>query len=226
MSDLTASLLARLDEVLLPAADPVRAEGQAAYMKNQFPFLGLPSPALRKLERAALAGLPPPTEDDLRSIVSALWVRDQREFQYVACSYLTRHVAVPRPGFLTTARSLVTTKSWWDTIDPIATRFVGGLVTRHPSLVLEMDAWSRDDNMWVVRTAILHQLHYGAATDTERLFGYCAAQAGHRDFFVRKAIGWALRQYARTDPEAVRSFVEANRSSLSGLSVREATKHL
>jgi 3-methyladenine DNA glycosylase AlkD len=226
MTDLTASLLSRLDEVLLPAADPERAAGQAAYMKDQFPFLGLPSPALKKLERAALAGLPPPSEDDLRSIALALWARDQREFQYVACSYLTRHVTVPGPAFLTTVRSLVTTKSWWDTIDPIATRFVGGLVTRHPSLALEMDSWARDDNLWVVRTAILHQLHYGAHTDVSRLFGYCAAQAGHRDFFVRKAIGWALRHYARTDPSAVREFVEAHRSSLSGLSVREATKHL
>ncbi len=80
--------------------------------------------------------------------------------------------------------------------------------------------------MWLVRTAILHQLHYGEATDTERLFRYCAAQAGHRDFFVRKAIGWALRHYARTDPAAVREFVTAHGGELSPLSVREATKHL
>jgi 3-methyladenine DNA glycosylase AlkD len=224
MSDLTATLLERLDKLLLPAADPVRAEGQAAYMKGQFPFLGLASPTLRKLERAALAGLPPPSESDLRSIVRALWSREQREFQYVACSCLTRHVAVPGPGFLTTARELVTTKSWWDTIDPIATRFVGGLVTRHPSLVAEMDAWARDDNLWVVRTAILHQLHYGAATDVDRLFGYCAAQAGHRDFFVRKAIGWALRDLAKSDPAWVRRFLAEH--ELSPLSRREAAKHL
>ena len=89
-----------------------------------------------------------------------------------------------------------------------------------------MDAWSADDNMWLVRTAILHQLHYGAATDAERLFGYCTRQAGHPDFFVRKAIGWALRHYARTDAEAVRGFLAAHRHELSPLSVREAAKHL
>ncbi|MCY1138827.1 DNA alkylation repair protein [Actinoplanes sp. Pm04-4] len=226
MTDLTATLLERLDEHLLPAADPVRAEAQAAYMKNHFPFLGLPAPALQKLERAALKGLPAPSEDDLRSIVLALWGRDQREFQYVACSYLVRQVAVPGAGFVPTLRTLITTKSWWDTVDALATRFTGGLVSRHPSLVAVMDEWSADENMWLVRTAILHQLHYGEATDTDRLFGYCEAQAGHRDFFVRKAIGWALRHYARTDPAAVRAFVEAHRSTLSGLSVREATKHL
>ncbi|MBM2615409.1 DNA alkylation repair protein [Actinoplanes sp. LDG1-06] len=219
-------LLERLDERLLPAADPVRAAGMAKYMKNQFPFLGLPAPVLQKLEKAALTGLPHPSEDELEAAARALWDRPQREYQYVACAYLIRHMDVPGPGFIEVVRDLVTTKSWWDTIDPLATRFTGGLVRRHPALSEVMDAWSADDNMWLVRVAILHQLHYGADTDTDRLFGYCTAQAGHRDFFVRKAIGWALRHYARTDPDAVRAFVEKQRSALSGLSIREATKHL
>ncbi|GAA0465131.1 hypothetical protein Ade02nite_48250 [Paractinoplanes deccanensis] len=219
-------LIPRLDAHLRPAADPVRAAAQAKYMRDQFPFLGLAAPTLQRLERAALAGLPPPTEDDLRAVAPALWQRDEREYQYVACSYLARHVGVPGPGFLDVVRTLVTTKSWWDTVDPLATRVAGGLVRRHPELAAEMDKWARDDNMWVVRVAILHQLHYGAATDTDRLFGYCRAQAGHRDFFVRKAIGWALRQYARTDPEAVRAFLAENRARLSALSIREAAKHL
>jgi 3-methyladenine DNA glycosylase AlkD len=98
-------------------------------------------------------------------------------------------------------------------------------VHAHPALVVSMDAWSADENMWLVRTAILHQLHYGQATDTDRLFGYCERQATHPDFFVRKAIGWALRHYARTDPAAVRAFV-ATTPSLSPLSRREAMKHL
>ncbi|MBL7256717.1 DNA alkylation repair protein [Paractinoplanes lichenicola] len=219
-------LLIRLDERLRPAADPTRAAGMAAYMKNQFEFLGLPAPVLQKLAKAAQTGLPRPTPEELRTIALELWSRPQREYQYVACSYLVRHVDVPGADFITTVRTLVTTKSWWDTIDPLATRFTGGLVKRHRALVDAMDEWSRDDNMWLVRVAILHQLHYGADTDEERLFAYCAAQAGHRDFFVRKAIGWALRHYARTAPHEVRTFVEAHRSVLSGLSIREATKHL
>ncbi|MEU8821024.1 DNA alkylation repair protein [Actinoplanes sp. NPDC048796] len=219
-------LLPRLDALLRPAADPARAAAQAKYMRDQFPFLGLASPALRKLERAALAGRPKPAEDELRADALALWQRDEREYQYVACSYLARHVDVPGPGFLDVVRTLVTTKSWWDTVDPLATRFTGDLVRRHPSLSTAMDQWAADDNKWVVRTAILHQLHYGADTDTDRLFAYCRAQSGHRDFFVRKAIGWALRQYARTAPDAVRAFVSENHARLSGLSIREATKHL
>ena len=136
-----------------------------------------------------------------------------------------RHATQPGPGFLATVETLVTTRSWWDTVDPLATRVTGGIVARHQTAVSTMDKWAADDNMWLARTAILHQLHFKEKTDTERLFGYCTALAEHKDFFIRKAIGWALRQYARTDPDAVREFVAAT-PHLSALSVREATKHL
>jgi 3-methyladenine DNA glycosylase AlkD len=221
VTDLPATLLARLDAGFSTSRDPARAEAMARYMRGQFPYFGLPAPALRTLERVAFAGLPEPTADDLRMIAVSCWERPEREFHYVACDYLRKHP----PESLTLIRGLITTKSWWDTVDPLATRITGGLVRRHPELAAEMDAWSRDDNVWLVRTAILHQLHYGEATDTSRLFAYCTRQAGHKDFFVRKAIGWALRQYARTDPAAIRDFVLAT-PSLSPLSVREATKHL
>lgn len=226
MTDLAASLLERLDHRIGAARDPVRAAAMAAYMRDQFPFAGVPAPVLRSVERAAFAGLPRPAEADLRAVAGECWSRPEREFQYAACDYLRRHPTVPGPGFLPVLRDLITTKSWWDTVDTLATRIVGDLVRRHPPLTAEMDAWSAGDDMWLVRTAILHQLHYGTATDTGRLFGYCARQAGHRDFFVRKAIGWALRHHARTDPEAVRGFVASHRDSLSPLSIREAMKHL
>jgi 3-methyladenine DNA glycosylase AlkD len=226
VSDLTAELLKRLDDRFAAARDPTRAAAMRAYMRDQFRYVGLPAPQLRAIERIVFAGLAAPTESDLREFTLACWQRPEREFQYVACDYLRTHVGVPEPSFMPIARQLITTRPWWDTVDALATRFVGGLVQRHPALVTTMDEWSTEPDMWLVRTAILHQLHYGPATDTARLFGYCERQAGHRDFFVRKAIGWALRHYARTDPEAVRAFVEANRSHLSPLSVREATKHL
>jgi 3-methyladenine DNA glycosylase AlkD len=224
VSSLPGSLLDRLDARFEAARDPERARAMTAYMRDQFPFLGLPAPRLRAVSRLVLAGLPAPSADDLRVVALACWERPEREFQYFACDYLRAHVAVPGPDFLAVTRTLIVTKPWWDTVDALATRFVGDLVRRYPALVTAMDAWSADENMWLVRTAILHQLHYGAATDTTRLFGYCTAQAGHHDFFVRKAIGWALRQYARTDPEAVRGYLSGHR--LSPLSVREASKHL
>ncbi|GID95024.1 DNA alkylation repair protein [Amorphoplanes digitatis] len=223
---LADELLDRLVREFGAARDPERAVGAAAYMRDQFAFLGLPAPAQRALARKVLAGLPAPTEEELRTVVLACWELEEREYQYFACDWLRRHVAVPGPDFLATARMLITAKSWWDTIDPLATRFVGGLVRRHPELSARMDAWSADENKWLIRTALLHQLHYGAETDTDRLFGYCTRQAGHPDFFVRKAIGWALRHYARTDPDAVRRYLAQHRDVLSPLSVREAAKHL
>jgi 3-methyladenine DNA glycosylase AlkD len=226
VTSLAGSLLDRLGTRFEEARDPERAAAMTAYMRGQFPFLGLPAPRLRALSRTVLSGLPAPTPADLRVIAPACWERPEREFQYFACDYLRAHVAVADAEFLTVARCLITTKPWWDTVDALATRFVGDLVRRHPALVTEMDAWSAADDMWLVRTAILHQLHYGTATDTARLFGYCTAQAGHRDFFVRKAIGWALRHYARTDPDAVRHYLADHGDRLSPLSVREASKHL
>ncbi|WP_306209295.1 DNA alkylation repair protein [Actinoplanes sp. RD1] len=220
------ALLDRLTSVFGEARNPERAGPAAAYMRDQFPFLGLAAPAQRSLARSVVAGLAAPSEEQLRQVVLGCWRLPEREYQYFACDYLRAHAAVPGPGFLATIRALVTTKSWWDTVDPLATRVVGALVTRHPALRTELDAWAGDDNLWLVRTAILHQLHHGAATDTGRLFGYCTRQAGHPDFFVRKAIGWALRHYARTDPDAVRAYLAEHRSELSPLSVREAAKHL
>ena len=226
MTDLADDVLTRLVPALAAHRDPARAQGQGAYMRDRFPFLGLTTAARRAVDRAVLVGLPRPGEDDLRAIALRCWELPEREYQYFACDLLRAHQRVTGPGFLDPLRALITTKSWWDTVDPLATGVVGGLVRRYPELAAAMDEWSADQDLWLVRTAILHQLHYGAGTDAERLFDYCTRQAAHQDFFVRKAIGWALRHYARTDPAAVRAYVDAHRDRLSPLSVREATKHL
>ncbi len=222
---LSRTVLDRLTLVYGAAADPAEAGPMGAYMREAFPFLGIKSTKRRELAKQILRGLPAPVEADLRAVALACWAQPAREYQYFAVDWLVRHAALPGPGFLTTVETLVTTRSWWDTVDALATRVTGGIVARHASAVSTMDKWVADDNVWLARTALLHQLHYKADTDTERLFGYCAALAGHRDFFIRKAIGWALRQYARTDPDVVRAYVERT-PQLSGLSVREATKHL
>ncbi|HCT76954.1 MAG TPA: DNA alkylation repair protein [Micromonosporaceae bacterium] len=196
----------------------------AAYMRDQFPFLGIPSPRLKALVRSA--AFPKPTEASLRAQVMELWELPEREFQYVALTQLREHANLCGPGFIDVTRHLVVTKSWWDTVDELAAHVVGVLVQNHPQLVATMDHWIDDENMWLARTAILHQNRYKTLTDSERLFRYCEKQMAHKDFFIRKAIGWALREYAYTDPEAVRAFVRANEGTLSGLSKREALKNL
>lgn len=224
-SDLAASILDRLGAAFTAAADPARATAMAAYMRDQFPFLGIPGPAQKSIARSVLTGLPRPVEADLRDVALGCWALEHREYQYFACSYLRRHVRLAGPGFLTTARHLVVTKPWWDTVDALAAHVVGPLVLATPALASTMDEWLTSDDLWLARTALLHQLAAKERTDAARLFHYCAVRAGHTDFFIRKAIGWALREYAKTDPAAVRRFV-GEHPELSGLSVREALKHL
>jgi 3-methyladenine DNA glycosylase AlkD len=223
---LATTILARLGEIYPAAADPVRAVGVRAYMRDQFEHLGITNPRLTELNRDVLAGLGKPTEADLVDVALGCWAKPEREYQYFACTYLRRYVGVGSPSLLSTARALITTKSWWDTVDTLAAHTVGPLVMAHPKLADTMDVWVMDENMWVARTAILHQIRYKARTDGERLFRYCTTQASHKDFFIRKAIGWALREYAHTDPDAVRAYVEERRAILSPLSIREASKHL
>lgn len=222
-SRLAAEIVARLRAAFEPAADPVRAAGTAAYLRNQFPLLGLPTPERRRLVAGALAGLAPPSEAELAAVARALWAEPEREFQHTACDYLRAHVKVAGSSFIEVVRELVTTKSWWDTVDSLAAHTAGPLVRRHPDLTPVMDAWAADADFWVARTAILHQLGFKAATDADRLFRYCRLRASDREFFLRKAVGWALRQYAAVDARAVEDFVRST-PELSGLSVREAMK--
>jgi 3-methyladenine DNA glycosylase AlkD len=196
----------------------------SAYLRGQFPFLGIPAPQVRILARQALAGEVAPDEDRLREVALACWALPEREYQYVACGYLRRYGVRCSAGLLPTLATLITTKSWWDTVDALASTVVGPLVLRHPELLDTLDGWIAGDELWLIRTALIYQLGYRERTDPQRLFGYCRLRAGHPDFFIRKAIGWALRQYAKTDPDAVRAFVAT--TALSGLSRREALKNL
>jgi 3-methyladenine DNA glycosylase AlkD len=194
----------------------------AAYMRGQFAYLGIPEPARRKLDRAALRDLPAPSPADLVDLVQGAWALLSRELQYAAIDYLGRNITRAGPELLTpTVESLLTTKAWWDTVDGLRSAAVGPLVARHGELVAVLDRWIDADDQWLVRSALIHQLGYGAATHADRLFDYCARRSADDRFFVRKAIGWALRQYSKVDATAVRSFV-AEHPELSGLSRREA----
>jgi len=220
----TSALVERLRTTFTAAADPERGAGMASYMRDQFGFLGLPTPERRALARTVLAGAPAYGEDELAAIALACWELPEREYQYFACDLLVKRVKTLTGAFVPTLRHLVVTKSWWDTIDALAARVAGGLVRADPGLVKVMDEWIEEEDLWLVRVAILHQLLYRSATDAERLFRYCERRSGESFFFVRKAIGWALREYAKTDADAVRAFVA--RTELSPLSKREALKNV
>ncbi|MFD3756964.1 DNA alkylation repair protein [Streptomyces sp. NPDC058622] len=225
-SALADTLLDRLTGAYADAADPVRAAAMAAYMKDVSPFLGIPTPLRRELSKAVTKDTPAPREADCAALALRCWTLAEREYRYFAVDYLRRHVSRCSSALLPVVRHVVVTDPWWDTVDLLAAHTVGPLVAADPALKAVMDEWIGDEDLWLARTALLHQLRHKDATDTGRLFGYCRRQAAHPDFFIRKAIGWSLREYARTDPDAVRAFVEAERSRLSPLSVREALKNL
>ncbi len=225
-SALADTVLERLTATYASAADPVRAAAAQAYVKDVAPFLGIPTPARRALSRTVLEGTPRPDEADCTAIALRCWRLPEREYHYFAVDYLRRHVGRCSSGLLPVARHLVTTVSWWDTVDALAAHVVGGLVAADPKLTADMDAWIADDDLWVARTALLHQLRYKERTDTSRLFAYCLRQSAHPDFFIRKAIGWCLREYTKTDPEAVRDFLARERGTFAPLSVREALKNI
>lgn len=205
-----------LDEI----ADP------EAYMRHQFEFLGVATPDRRAASKTAIRLAKKSNPSELIEFAQLCWAQSEREFQNIGADILRAGAKQLQPSDLPAVRALIETKSWWDTIDSLAPWTVGIMVRSHPGLVDEMDKWIADPNIWVARSAILHQLSYKDDTDAERLFRYVASRASDTEFFIRKASGWALRQYARFDTEAVVDFVEAHDDQLSGLTKREALKHL
>jgi 3-methyladenine DNA glycosylase AlkD len=216
-----------VQSTLEPHRDAEKAAPMERYMKNRFLFLGLKRPEFQPLVKPLLAAAKPVADEAwLAETARLLWALPEREYQYTALDLLARYEKRLTATSLPLLRELIVTNSWWDSVDGVVGTVLSPLTLRLPALQVSMDAWSRDDNFWLRRAAILHQLKHHKATDSARLFAYCLANATDPEFFIRKAIGWALRTYAYTDPLAVRAFVEANKTQLSGLSVREALKHL
>jgi 3-methyladenine DNA glycosylase AlkD len=218
-------LVERFGRAIEAGRDPVRAVRMAAYMRDQFPFAGIAAPELAVIYREAAAGLPPPVvEADVTAAALACWELPEREYQHLGGAHLRRHAGLLGPASVGALERLVTTKSWWDTVDELATHVAGTMVARHPALRTVMERWVTSENLWLARVAILHQERWKQRTDAGLLFDFCLRRAGDREFFLRKAIGWALRSYAKTDPDAVAAFLAEHGDRLSGLSRREAQR--
>ncbi len=218
-------LVADLRTALQEVADPATAAGMRAYMRDRFEFVGVKTPERRRASKQLVTASKRLDLDQLLGLVDELREQPHREFHYVASDVLRANDRRLPPEWIEPIRRWITTDAWWDTVDAIASPTVGTMVRSHPDLVDVMDEWI-DGELWLARTAIIHQLRFGDDTDEERLFRYARRRAGDPDFFIRKGIGWALRQYARTAPDAVRTFVDAHVDELAPLTIREATKHL
>jgi 3-methyladenine DNA glycosylase AlkD len=212
------------------AADPARAPAMQAYMKSEMPYYGVRLPDVRRICRPIFAAHPLSSEGALDETVAELFVSATRREERYAAIDLAGHRLYrshQNPDRIPLYRRLVVEGRWWDTVDAIAPGLIGPILLSHPEEVRPTVVdWATDDDMWLRRTAIIVQLGAKARTDLELLATTIDANSADPEFFVRKAIGWALRQYARTDPEWVRAFVDARETQLSGLSKREARKHL
>jgi 3-methyladenine DNA glycosylase AlkD len=222
------SFLATLRAALRAHADPVKATPMQAYMKSTMPYLGITSTPLASLCRTHLTAHQFATFARWRDVTLTLWrTADYREERYVAIA-MTRHRlydAHQRLDALPMYRELIVTGAWWDYVDVIASHQIGGLLRRHPQeMAKTLRAWSHGEDMWLRRSAIIAQLHFGRDLDRQLLYDCIEPSIDSREFFLRKALGWALRQHARTDPREVLRYVKLHRTRLSGLSKREALK--
>lgn len=227
-------LQAALRSALAALADPERAVAQQRYMKSQMPCYGVGTAAMRRAARAVFAVHRLPDARAWREAAAMVWREAEHREERYAVIELLRSPAYREwaadPGNLPMLKEFVTTGAWWDLVDDLAAHCVGAVLRAHRAEVTPIiRAWSREDHLWVRRTAILSQLTFKATVDADLLAYAIEGSIADSDFFARKAIGWALRSYARASAETagwVRAYVAANADRLSGLSRREALKHL
>ncbi len=210
---------------LVLLADDSEAITMAAYMKSVAPFLGVRSPERRRALRAAWRSLDAPTNDELGDACLALVAQREREYHYAASDLIDTYLASTNETFLVEyVADLLTTTSWWDTVDGLGSSAVSPLCWRYDASEL-VHSWSDSSNLWLNRAAIQHQRGWKKNTDIAFVLSICDAHSRSREFFVAKAIGWALRDIARLDPDSARRFV-SERPHLHPVAVREARRGL
>ena len=223
----TRMCVAYVQSTLAEQTNPEKAKGMQAYMKTEMPFYGVQKPARSEILRHIKREFAPANREEYEDLVTAVWQLPHREEKYLAQGIAAAFRQFIVPDSLPIYERFIDEGAWWDFVDEAATHMIRRLVLNYPNQTWPVvDTWIGDDNMWRRRAAIICQIGAKERTDTERLFAFCAARAHEREFFMRKAIGWALREYAKTDPEAVAAFVNTHEEELSALSYREASKHI
>lgn len=209
------------------AKNPIIAAPMSAYMKHHFPFHGITSKHRESLLKELINKENLPPYADLQKICYQLWQLPEREYTYAALSLLSKYSKSLVPSDILWIIDLITQKSWWDTVDTLAGNILSTLINRFPeTLWPNFQPLTESDNFWLNRTAIIVQLKSRGNTDTDFLTSAILPHMHNKEFFLRKAIGWSLRQYARYNPQWVIDFVNQYDDHLSGLSKREALKRL
>jgi 3-methyladenine DNA glycosylase AlkD len=223
-------LLPALRKALQKAADPARAPAMQAYMKSVMPYHGLSVPLLRKVCKAAFIDVQFESASQWQALVLDIWRGARfREERYAAVCLTgdKRARTFQTPSAMKMYEELIVTGAWWDYVDDIASHRVGPILRDYPApMRRKMLAWSKSNNLWKRRTSILCQLGFKAETDLDLLYACIEPSLDSREFFLQKGIGWALRQYAWTDPDEIERYVRLNHARLSALSRREALKNI
>ena len=215
--------VAAVHQVFAAHADPVNAKGQKAYMKQKFDYFGLKSPLRKELQKPFLQKAKLPDQAALYSTIQELWQLRQRECQYFAQELLLKYSRSYTNTELELMEYMAGTKSWWDTVDFIASNCMGRYFLANPAEIRPVTGrWMDSGNMWLQRCTLLFQLKYKDQLDTNLLEEYINRLLGSKEFFINKAIGWALRQHSKTDPAWVQEF--ADRTPLAPLSRKEALR--
>ena len=205
-------------------ANEKKAAEMSAYMRDLFPFLGIPKPERAKLQKEFIKAAKKEDTVDW-SFIEECWQLPEREFQYLALEYLRAKQAQLGADDVPRLRSLAIEKSWWDSIDQLD-RIIGDIALNCPKVNKILLKWSEDKNFWLRRIAIDHQLMRKEKTDTDLLEKILVNNLGQTEFFINKAIGWSLREYSKINPDWVRCFIEKYKEQMVPLSIREASKYL
>lgn len=216
--------LLEIIDCLEARADNVRALDMSKYMKNKFEFFGVGAPDRNEIWKPYFKEAKKTKKIDW-NFIEICFKHDKRECQYTAAYYLKYMQKFLVEDDILKLKELVLTKSWWDTVD-ILDKVIGSIIYNNKNLHPIILEWSKDDNIWLRRVAIDHQLLRKENTDEQLLEKILINNLNHKEFFVNKAIGWALRDYSKTNPQWVRNFIEVHKENMALLSIREASKYL
>lgn len=205
-------------------ADNARALDMSKYMKNKFSFYGIQAPIRDEICKPYFKEAKREKQIDW-DFIEYCWKHEKRECQYVAAYYLKSMQKFLEITDFEKLKKIVIKKSWWDTVDTLD-KVIGSLVYQNETLKKEILKWSADDNIWLRRVAIDHQILRKEKTDTDLFEKILVNNLNHTEFFVNKAIGWALRDYSKTNPQWVKDFIEKYKNNMASLSIREASKYI
>lgn len=224
---MTAPIVKYVRAELKALAQPAKAEEMAAYMRTEMPFYGVQKPERLPVIREIKRQFAPHSLKSYCDNILALWEGQHREEKYLAINYAESFSQFIVPQALPTYEQMVRDGQWWDFVDPIASNLYGPVLLNNEDLVRPtIETYVGDEDFWIRRVALLAHLKHKKQTRHEHLFDYCTALAPEREFFIRKAIGWILREYSKSEPQRVLKYLRQNEDKLSNLSLKEGAKHL